>query len=77
MMITLFGRYVLYELIDIFNQKNNSERLKLGKLHLGLTIFIVIITLAGFGYTMIGNANAVYIIPFRLLGVLILITSFF
>lgn len=78
LIITLFGRYVLYEMIDMINEKkNNSGEMKLGRLHLAFTIFIIIITMGGFGYSYTGNEFDTVYIPFRINGVLILISSYF
>ena len=78
LMITLFGRYVLYEIIDIYKEQKgqSTEEIRVSGLRWYFSIFIIIITMVGFVSNYREASTSVVLIPFRINSVLIICSSY-
>ena len=75
-MVTLFGRYVFYDVLEIWQHLTGSEKMiKLGWIRFWLSIQIVSVSGLSYAVNYENNIQSLKI-PFRINGILVLISSF-
>ena len=79
LMITLFSRYVLYEIIDIYRELKglSSDVFLVSGLRWYFNLFVFLLTLCCFGFNFSHSKVDIVLIPFRINGILIIISCYF